>query len=85
MTTKDIIETYTDPRGMMTDYTIECEKHVGLGAAVRIRLVPKRPRDPPLEGAGTFRNNKIIDRSGKVSGDVFDWAEKVIIARRRLP
>jgi hypothetical protein len=82
MTTKDIIETYTDPRGMMTDYTIECEKHVGLGAVVRIRLVPKRPRDPPLEGGGTFRNNRIIDRSGKVSGDVFDWAEKVIIGRR---
>jgi hypothetical protein len=44
--------------------------------------VPKRPRDRLLEGGGTFRNNKIIDRSGKVSGDVFDWAEKVIIGRR---
>jgi hypothetical protein len=82
MTTKDIIETYTDHRGKMTDYVIECDEHGRSRAAVEIRLVPRRPRDSPLRGSGTLRNDKIANRSGRLLPEIFEWAEKVIIARR---
>jgi len=83
MTTKDVIETYTSQRGEPTDYVVECEEHGGADAAVQIRLVPRKPRDPAAQGAGTLHNDRIMNRSGKLAPEVFDWAESVIIARRR--
>jgi hypothetical protein len=82
MTTKDIIETYTSGAGKMTDYIVECEEHGTSPAEVRIRLVPRQPRDSPLNGGGTLRKGKITNRSGRVLPEVFDWAEGVIVARR---
>jgi hypothetical protein len=79
MTTKDIIETYTSQRGETTDYVVECEEHGGADAAVRIRLIPKKPREPAPEGAGTLHNGRITNRSGKLERNVFEWAESVII------
>jgi hypothetical protein len=82
MTTKDIIETYTNQRGETTDYIVECDEHGTSRAAVQIRLVPRGPRDAPLNGSGTLRNDKIANRSGRLLPEVFDWAERVIVARR---
>jgi hypothetical protein len=82
MPTKDIIETYTNQIGGTTDYIVECEERGRSVAPVQIRLVPRKRRDLPLEGAGTLRNDRITNRSGRLPPEVFDWAEKVIIARR---
>jgi hypothetical protein len=84
MATKDIIETYTNPGGQMTDYVIDCEDDGVSNPPVLIRLVPRR-REAPLEGHGTLRNDKITNRSGKVAREVFDWAESVIFERRKCP
>jgi hypothetical protein len=82
MASKDIIETYTNPRGEMTDYVIDCEAHGVSHPAVLIRLVPKR-REAPMEGHGILRYDKITNRSGTVAREVFDWAEGVIVERRQ--
>jgi|HubBroStandDraft_6_1064221.scaffolds.fasta_scaffold544918_2 hypothetical protein len=82
MATKDIIETYTNPLGEMADYVIECEANGVSNPPVLIRLVPRR-REPALEGQGTLRYDKIANRSGKVTPEVFDWAEGVIFERRK--
>jgi hypothetical protein len=82
MATKDIIETYTSPHGEMADYIIECEDRGVSNPTVLIRLVPKK-REALLEGQGVLQNHKIANRSGKVAREVFDWAEGVIIERRR--
>lgn len=82
MTTKDIIETFTNKGGVTSDYIVECEEHGTSPAAVQIRLVPRAPRDAPMSGSGTLRKDKIANRSGRLLPEVFDWAETVIVARR---
>jgi hypothetical protein len=84
MTTKDIIETYTSQQGETTDYVVECEEHGGADAAVQIRLIARKPREPARGGAGTLHNGRIKNRSGNLTREVFEWAESVIFARRAL-
>jgi hypothetical protein len=82
MATKDIIETYTSEQGETADYVVECEEQGRADAAVQIYLIPRKPRERPQQGVGTFHSGRIINRSGELAREVFDWAESVIIARR---